>query len=135
MLELVKQRLADLGFATSNEPGNEPGNFDDNLLLYAIEKVEFYIQARTNLKLVPDELTNVAIDMAVGEFLFAKHASGQLDLSRINFEAVIKRVQDGDTDVTYAVSDSYSPEALFNIFIEQLRHGGVKWSDYRVIKW
>ena len=131
MLELVKQRLVDLGFATSNEPGI----LDNNLLAYAIEKVEFYIQARTNLKLVPQELTNVAIDMAVGEFLFAKHASGQLDLSRINFEAVVKRVQDGDTDVTYAVSDSYSPEAKFNLFIEQLRHGGVKWSDYRVIKW
>lgn len=131
MLELVKQRLVDLGFATSNEPGN----LDDNLLLYTIEKVEFYIQARTNLNLVPQELANVAIDMAVGEFLFAKHASGQLDLSHINFGAVIKRVQDGDTDVTYAVSDSYSPEAKFNALIEQLRHGGVKWSDYRVIKW
>ena len=131
MLDLVKLRLANLGFPISNEPGN----LDFNLLAFAIEKVEFYILARTNLKLIPDELTNVAIDMAIGEFLFAKHASGQLDLSHINFEAVIKQVQDGDTNVTYAVSDSYSPEAMFNLFIERLRHGEVKWSDYRVLTW
>ncbi|MER2006714.1 MAG: hypothetical protein ABS939_04605 [Psychrobacillus sp.] len=105
------------------------------MISFAIQKVEFYIQARTNLKLIPDELTNVAIDMAIGEFLFTKYASGQLDISHINFEAVIKQVQDGDTNVTYAVSDSYSPEAMFNLFIERLRHGEVKWSDYRVIRW
>lgn len=131
MLELVKQRLTDFGFPVSNEPGN----LDNNLLAFAIEKVEFYIQVRTNLKLIPDELTNVAVDMVVGEFLFTKHSSGQLDLSHIDFEAVVKQVQDGDTNVTYAVSDSYSPEALFNNLITVLRHGEVKWSDYRVIKW
>lgn len=131
MFEQVKLRLADLGFPISNEPGN----LDNNLITFAIEKVEFYIQARTNLKLVPEDLTNVSIDMVVGEFLSSKHATGQLDLSTVDFEAVIKRVQDGDTDVTYAVSDSYSPEALFFAFIERLRHGEVKWTDYKVLRW
>ena len=131
MLEIVKKRLTDL-----NIPYNAaPSSLDENLLAFAIEKVEFYIQARTNLKLVPDELTNVAVDMVVGEFLSTKHSMGQLDLSSINFEAVTKQVQDGDTTVTFAVSDSYSPEALFNRFIEVMRHGEVKWSDYRVVKW
>ena len=131
MLEDVKKRLESIGFLVSNDPSS----FDETLLAFAMEKVMNHILARTNLKEIPDKLTNVAIDMVVGEFLHSKHSTGQLDLSKFNFEAVTKQVQDGDTTVTFAVSDSYSPEALFFSFLERMKHGEVKWSDYRVLTW
>lgn len=131
MLEDTKKRLESIGFPVSNDPSS----FDETLLAFAIEKVTNHILVRTNLKEIPDKLTNVAIDMVVGEFLHSKHSTGQLDLSQFNFEAVTKQVQDGDTTVTFAVSDSYSPEALFFSFLERMKHGEVKWSDYRVLTW
>lgn len=131
MLEDVKKRLESIGFPVSNDPTS----FDETLLTFAIAKVTNYILARTNLKEVPEKLTNVAIDMIVGEFLHSKHATGQLDLSHFNYEVAVKQVQDGDTNVTYAVGETKTVDEAFNQYIQLLRHGEIKWSDYRVLVW
>lgn len=131
MLNEVKARLLALQIPFDNSPNSN----DEQIITFSVEKVIFYVQSRTNLKEVPETLNKVAIDMVVGDFLSTKHSMGQLDLSTLNFEAITKQVQDGDTTVTFAVKDDYSPEAMFYSIVERMRKSDVKWSDYRVIKW
>lgn len=131
MLEKVIDRLASLGITLSNEPSSTDGF----LLSFAVKKVTDHINNQTNLDAIPHELESVAIDMAVGEFLFAKKSMGLLDVSSLDFSSTVKRVQDGDTDVEYAVEAKHSPEAKFDAFIAYLQHNEVDFVKYRVLTW
>lgn len=131
MLEAVNERLVKLGIQLSNEPTST----DDYLVNFAVNKTVEHIKNQTNLTTVPDGLTHVAIDMAVGEFLFAKKSMGLLNIESLNFDAVEKRVKDGDTDVEFAVDAKSTPEAKFNAFITYLQHNEVDFVRYRVLTW
>lgn len=131
MLEAVKARLVSLGIALSNEPTST----DDYLINFAVNKTIDHINNQTNLTAVPDGLANIAIDMAVGEFLFTKKSMGLLDVSSLDFSTVTKRIKDGDTDVEFAVVAKSTPEAQFNAFISYLRHNEVDFVKYRVLTW
>lgn len=131
MIGKVKERLAALGITLSNEPTST----DDYLVNFAVDKTLNHINNQTNLTVVPEGLTQVAIDMAVGEFLFSKKSMGQLQLESLNFDALVKQVQDGDTNVTYAIESKDSPEAQFNAFITYLQHNEVDFVKYRVLVW
>lgn len=131
MLEQVKERLTSLGITLSNEPTSTDGY----LVNFAVDKTVNHINNQTNLTAVPEGLTQVAIDMAVGEFLFAKKSMGLLDIEALNFDAVEKRVKDGDTDVEFAVDAKSTPEAHFNAFITYLQHNEVDFVKYRVLTW
>lgn len=131
MLEAVKERLASLGVQLSNEPTSTDGY----LVNFAVKKTVDHINNQTNLTTVPEGLTHTAIDMAVGEFLFTKKSMGLLNIESLNFDAVEKRVKDGDTDVEFAVDAKSTPEAKFNAFITYLQHNEVDFVRYRVLTW
>lgn len=131
MLEAVKERLRSLGIAVSSEPTST----DDYLINFAVKKTVDHINNQTNLTAVPDGLTNVAIDMAVGEFLFTKKSMGLLDVSTLDFSLVVKRIKDGDTDTEFAIDAKSTPEARFNAFITYLQHNEVDFTRYRVLLW
>lgn len=131
MLEDVKKRLNSLGVHTSSEPSNS----DDTILEFTIDKVTNRIKNKTNISQIPKGLYEIAIDMVVGEFLFLKKSMGQLNIETIDFSPFAKQVQDGDTNVTFAVEANSTPEAKFDAFINYLRHDEVDFIKYRVLTW
>ena len=131
MLEDVKKRLGSLGISVSGEPSNS----DDLILSFTIDKVANHINNQTNLMSIPKGLEEIAIDMVVGEFLFLKKSMGQLEIETIDFSPVTKRVQDGDTNVEFAVGEKSTPEAHFGALLAYLRHNEVDFVKYRVMTW
>lgn len=131
MLEKVKERLVSLGISVSYDPTSSDGF----LLSFAVKKTMDHIKNQTNLDVIPQGLEYVAIDMAVGEFLFTKKSVGLLDVCSLDFEVVAKQIQDGDTNTVFAVSESTTPEAQFNAFIAYLQHNDVDFVSYRVLTW
>lgn len=127
----VVMRLSALGVTLSSAPSSS----DDMLLEYAIKKVTNHINNQTNLTAIPSGLKEIAIDMVVGEFLLNKKAMGLLDIETLNFEAVAKQVQDGDTNVVFAVEANRTPEAQFDAFVLYLQHGNTDFIKYRVLTW
>lgn len=129
----VKNRIEALGVTLSSAPNSS----DVYVIDFAIDKVTNYINNQTNLSSIPRESYNHAVDMVVGEFLATKKAMGQLDVETIDFTLVAKKVQDGDTNVEFALNSdaSNTPEGQFNAFLAYLRHGDLNWSKYRVLIW
>ena len=111
-LEKIKLRLKSLGY--------EVVEGDDFAINFVMAKVEQHIKHYCNISEVPDCLEYVFIDMVCGEFLQSKKSMGQL--ADVQFEQIVKQIQDGDTSVTYATSDS-SPEAVFNAYVDKLING------------
>lgn len=131
MLAEVMLRLGALGVPVSNDPTST----DTYLLTFAVNKTIDHIKNQTNLNAVPEGLTHVAIDMAVGEFLYAKKSMGLLDVSSLDFSTATKRVKDGDTDVEFLVDVKSTPEANFNAFLNYLQHNEIDFVRYRVLTW
>lgn len=108
----VKDRLISLGYEVSDD--------DDTFALnFLIDKVEQHIKHYCNLNEVPECLGYVAIDMTCGEFLQSKKSTGQL--TSLQIEPIVKRIQDGDTTVEFA--SSVDGEAIFNAFVNKLING------------
>ncbi len=131
MLEGVKQRLSSLGITI---PG-EPSSTDEVILSFTIDKITNHIKNKTNLSEIPNGLHEIAIDMVVGEFLFMKKGMGQLNIDTIDFSPFAKQVQDGDTNVTFAVEANSSPEAKFEALVNYLQHNDTDFVKYRVLTW
>ena len=131
MLEDVKIRLKSLGISVSSEPNSQ----DEILLAFCIDKVTNHINNQTNLSEIPQGLHEIAVDMIVGEFLYAKKSMGALSVDTLDFELIAKQVQDGDTNVIFAVEGNNTPEAQFNAFVVYLQHNEVDFVRYRVMLW
>lgn len=131
MLDKVMLRLGALGVKVSNEPSST----DVYLLNFAVNKTRDSIKNKTNLSSIPQGLEHIAIDMAVGEFLFAKKSMGLLNVDSLDFSIVAKQIQDGDTNVVFATNENTTPEARFNAFINYLQHNEVDFVKYRVLTW
>lgn len=131
MFEDVKQRLTSLGISIPSEPGNT----DDMMLSFCIDKATNHIKNQTNLNEIPQDLHEIAVDMVVGEFLIAKKSMGTLVIDTLDFDLIAKQVQDGDTNTTFAVEANSTPEAQFNAFINYLRHDKMDFLRYRVLLW
>lgn len=129
MIEKVKERLAALGYTFKDG--------DEMLLKFSVQKVTGTIKNDCNVPEVPDDLMNIAIDMAVGEFLFLKKTYSPNDITGLDLEAAVKQIQTGDTNVTFAFGDgSSTPEQRFDVFVRYLlQHGRDQFSVYRKIKW
>lgn len=111
MLEKIKERLASLGY--------ECVESDDFALDFVIKKTEQHIKHFCNIITIPDCLEWVMIDMVCGDFLLTKKNMGQLTSMQV--EGVVKKIQDGDTTVEYnATTDR---EATFCALLEKMAHG------------
>jgi hypothetical protein len=125
----VDLRLASLGYTVQEADSWTVG--------FAINKVVNEIRNDCNVAMVPEGLIPVAIDMVCGQFLLAKKGSGQLDGFAADLNsAALKQVQEGDTNVAFAVDSIKSPEQRLNAAIDYLMsYGKAQFATYRRLKW
>lgn len=107
----------------------------DPLLKFAISSVEQRICNLTNLQAIPEGLNSLAVRMAAGEYLNLKKSSGQL--AGFDLEAAVKQIQEGDTNVTFAIGEgSSTPEQRLNSLIDYLINGRIdEIYRYRRLVW
>jgi hypothetical protein len=123
MYEDVVQRLQSLGYEVLEK--------DEWLINFAIDKVTWTIKNECNVPEIPDGLHFIAVDMVCGEFLFAIKGSGQLE--NFDVEAAVKSIKEGDTQITYAISDnSITLDGLIDSLI---RTGRSQFVTYRRFVW
>ena len=94
----------------------------DPLLDILLQNVQQRILNKTNQSVIPEGLESVAVYMAVGEYLNAKKATGQL--TGFDLDAAIKQIQEGDTNTVFALGEgSLTPEQRLNVLIDHLING------------
>lgn len=129
MLERIKERLQSMGYAVKDS--------DDIAINFAMQKVENTIKNDCNISAIPDGLMNIAIDMVVGEFLMSKKTFAPNDLLNFNLDAAIKQIQEGDTNISFAVGEgSKTDEQRLDGFIDYLlNYGRDEFITYRRFRW
>ena len=129
MLERVKERLQSLGYTVKDS--------DDIAINFAMQKVENTIKNDCNVSAIPDGLMNIAIDMVVGEFLMSKKTFAPNDLLNFNLDSAIKQIQEGDTNISFAVGEgSKTDEQRLDGFIDYLlNYGRDEFITYRRFRW
>lgn len=129
MLEKVKARLISFGY--------ELKDGDDVIIAFSVQKVENTIKNDCNVPEIPDGLENIAIDMAVGEFLTAKKTFTPDDITGLDLDYAVKQIQTGDTNTVFATGEASStPEQRLNSFLNYLlSYGRDQFSCYRRLRW
>ena len=126
MNELVINRLEWFGY--------EVVHSDLLTIKFIIEKIENKGKTDCNIDEIPEELNNVLVDMVVGNFFIEKKTFDPDSLKSINFESVIKQIQEGDTNITFS-DNSKTPEQRFDELINYLINKEYDFSCYRKIRW
>ena len=129
MLNKAVKRLESFGY--------EVKDADRTILKFAVEKVTNTVKNDCNVTEVPEGLLNIAVDMAVGEFLSAKKAFAPSDIAGHDLDFAVKQIQAGDTNTVFAVGDgSQTPEQRLDGFINRLlTYGRGEFACYRKIRW
>lgn len=129
MLEQVKERLTSFGYVLKDG--------DEVILTFSIQKVENTIKNGCNLPSVPVGLTNIAVDMAVGEFLTAKKTFSPDDIAGLDLNFAVKQLQEGDTNTVFATGEgTLTPEQRLTAFLNHLlTYGRDEFSCYRRFRW
>lgn len=129
MLEKVKERLQSFGYTLKDG--------DEVSLNFSIQKVENTIKNDCNVSSIPDGLVNIAVDMAIGEFLTAKKTFSPNDIAGLDLDFAVKQIQTGDTNTVFATGESsLTPEQRLNAFVSYLlTYGRDEFSCYRKIRW
>ena len=129
MLDRIKERLQSLGYTVKDS--------DDIAINFAMQKVENTIKNDCNISAIPDGLMNIAIDMVVGEFLMSKKTFAPNDLLNFNLDSAIKQIQEGDTNISFAVGEgSKTDEQRLDSFIDYLlNYGRDEFVTYRRFRW
>lgn len=117
--------------------GYEVKESDTFSLTFCVEKVTNTIKNETNLSEVPDGLSNIAVDMVVGEFLFAKKTLSPDDLAGLDLTSAVKEIKEGDTTVSFVTGEgTMTPEQRLTTYINYLlTYGRTEFSAYRRLKW
>jgi len=129
MLERIKERLQSMGYAVKDS--------DDITINFAMQKVENTIKNDCNISAIPEGLMNIAIDMVVGEFLMSKKTFAPNDLLNLNLDSAIKQIQEGDTNISFAVGEgSKTDEQRLDSLIDYLlNYGRDEFITYRRFRW
>lgn len=129
MLDMVKERLQSFGY--------EIQDGDEIILNFSIQKVENTIKNDCNVSSIPDGLVNIAVDMAVGEFLTAKKTFSSDSIAGLDLDFAVKQIQTGDTNTVFATGEgSLTAEQRLNNFLNYLlTYGRDQFSCYRKIRW
>lgn len=129
MLNDIIQRLASYGYEVTET--------DEFALNFIIQKVENHIKNSCNILSIPEGLHNIAVDMVCGEFLCEKKATKPNDLKGFNLETAIKSIQEGDTNITFAVGEgSKTDEQKLDTLISHLMtYGEKELVHYRCLSW
>ena len=123
----VIKRLKQLGY-TATDADNEQIDFELNKILN-------YVNNYCNITTIPEILNPRIVDRVCGEFLYYKKNSGSLE--GFNYDAVIKSIKEGDTQIQYAVGQGEdTPENRFDAFVKSLERGFDKWiTPHRRLRW
>ena len=126
---LTKERLEAFGYELKKS--------DENLLKASVRKAEHNVKNKCCIDEIPEELLDITVDMAAGEFLAAKKALCAKDLSCIDLSAAVKRIEVGDTTTIFAVGEgSMTDEQRFDNFVEHLLNYGKKQLNcFRRVRW
>ena len=129
MLEQVKERLVSFGYTLLDG--------DEAILAFSIQKAENTIKNDCNVSSIPDGLANIAIDMAVGEFLTAKKTFSPESIAGLDLDFAVKQIQAGDTNTVFATGEaSLTPEQRLNHFLNYLlTYGREEFACYRRLRW
>ena len=108
---------------------------NDGLLDLIINNTQYKVLNETNTVLpMPEGLESIAVYMAIGEYLSFKKTSGQLE--SIDLELVVKQIQEGDTNIQYAIGDgSQTPEQRLDSLITLLSNRASELVKYRRLVW
>lgn len=128
-IEAVKERLKSFGYEVRAD--------DEFALTFCIEKMQNTIRNEINWKDMPEALENIAVDMAVGEFLLSKKTFAPDDLANLDLEYAVKQIQTGDTNTVFAIGEgSLTPEQRLTTFINYLlSYGKSEFNSFRRIRW
>lgn len=113
------------------------GGTDDWLFGFCVQKVEERIKNACNVPRVPHGLNRIAICLMAGEFLKTKMASGNMaGLNGISLDPMIKQIEEGDTNIVYAVSEDSTTGARLGAYIAALdAEAQAQFVTYRRLKW
>lgn len=126
MLEKVIERLESFGYTLKDG--------DETILTFCVEKVENTVKNDCNVSEIPDGLMNIAIDMAVGEFLTAKKTFSPDDIAGLDLNNAVSHLKEGDTDITFGGSQS-AEERLDSFINRLLTYGRDQFSVFRRLRW
>lgn len=126
---MVVQRLLNFGLTLEDS--------DAWLVVYCWNKAFNHIKNACNISIVPKELYELLVDRICGEFLFNKHKSNQLTLDNFDFDAAVKQLQEGDTNITFAISEGSETDEqkLTSLINYLLSYGEGDLICYRKLKW
>jgi hypothetical protein len=126
-IESIIKRLGQLGYVATEE--------DRDIIEFELEKILNYVKNYCNITEIPEILEPRIVDRVSGEFLFYQKNSG--NLTGFDYDAVIKEIKEGDTDIKYAIGqEADTPESRFDSMVKQLERGMDKWlTKFRRIRW
>jgi len=130
MLEKVKERLLTLGYHVESN--------DYSAICFSLEKVEDIIKNDCNVSEIPTGLQNIAVDMAVGDFLLMKKTFAPKDLDCLDLTSpAVKQIQLGDTNTVFGIGEgSLTDEQRLDRLINYLlTNGREQFSCFRRIRW
>lgn len=129
MYGLVREGLEAFGYRFKKD--------DEGLLKVSVGRAQKTVRNECNLHDIPEELLDVVIDMAAGEFLAAKKVICPEDIECVDLNAAVKRIEVGDTNTIFAVGEgSLTHEQRFDRFVEYLlNYGREQFGCFRRIKW
>jgi len=76
----------------------------------------------------------VAVDRVVGEFLFGKNQSGELNIESLDLDGAVTSIKEGDTSVTFA-SGLSDAEKFTTLISWLMSEGESDFVCYRKLKW
>lgn len=129
MIDDVKERLESIGYDVDETTGST----DLFLINLVIAKTEAHIKNSCNITSIPDGLYKIAVDMACGNFLYEKKAVDADSLTGFDLDAAVKQISEGDTSITYAISDGSSPLDAFIAYL--IGYGEKDFVTYRCLSW
>ena len=126
---MVVQRLLAFGLKLEDN--------DQWLIVYGMIKQFNHVKNSCNITVVPEELYEILIDRICGEFLFSKHKSKTLTLDNFDFDAAVKQLQEGDTNIQFAIGEGSETDEqkLNNLINYLLTYGEGDFICYRKLKW
>ena len=109
---------------------------NDPLMEYIAAQVREYICNATNLDEVPEGLSWCLVYRTAGQYLQLKRNMGQLNLEGLDLESPAKQIQEGDTNIVFAVDTELSPERRLEKLILSLTEAGKdQFGRYRRLVW
>lgn len=102
---------------------------------FCLKHTEQEIKNACNISKVPEGLYTYAASWAVGMFLTSKMAILNLDTDALNFQAGVKRIREGDTEIEYAMETASSGEQRLKLFLSVLERERERLVTYRRLKW